>query len=333
MEKNLPKPPLWLVNLTAFCVGTALVVSLVFVLAREAARERYEGQQTLLRTIPSPQNLIDNPFENIELEGKAAIVLDVTRRKVVFERNAEAQLPLASLTKLMTALITAETLPPYTAVEIQPRTEERDVQLKVGERWNLKELLAYTLLTSSNTGADSMAAAAAGYLEGKGTLSNPRIDLGSPFVDAMNQKAEKIGMRQTYFLNPSGLDANLDVSGSYGSAKDVATLLAYIVVQHPSLLEATEQTELVFTAPDGRKIKARNTNERAATIPGIMASKTGLTDLAGGNLAIAFDASFNEPFVIAVLGSSQEGRFIDTEKLVAATVTYLGSGLKSKPIR
>ena len=70
-------------------------------------------------------------------------------------------------------------------------------------------------------------------------------------------------------------------------------------------------------------IDARNTNQETGKFPLLIASKTGYTDLAGGNLALAFDAGFNRPIIIVVLGSSYEGRFADAEKLVWATLAYL----------
>jgi D-alanyl-D-alanine carboxypeptidase len=158
-------------------------------------------------------------------------------------------------------------------------------------------------------------------------INNPNIGREantSTFVHFMNYKAEQLGLTQTYFLNPTGLDENGTVSGGYGSAKDVAVLMSYILKHYPSLLVSTTQEKITVSSLDNRKIGAQNTNSVVSTIPGIIASKTGLTDLAGGNLAIAFDASFGEPFIVVVLGSTEEGRFTDVQKLVAATIDYLG---------
>jgi len=112
-------------------------------------------------------------------------------------------------------------------------------------------------------------------------------------------------------LNETGLDVSNYISGGYGSASDVAKLVAYALKTSPDLFEATLNNSPL------------NTNPYATTTTLLIASKTGLTDLAGGNLAIVFDAGFNHPVISVVLGSSEKGRFIDTQKLIEATFKYL----------
>ena len=68
---------------------------------------------------------------------------------------------------------------------------------------------------------------------------------------------------------------------------------------------------------------AKNTNIDVEKIPGLLASKTGYTTLAGGNLVVAFDASIGRPIIVVVLGSSQEGRFKDVQSLVNASIKYV----------
>ena len=68
--------------------------------------------------------------------------------------------------------------------------------------------------------------------------------------------------------------------------------------------------------------KTKNTDELVNEIPGLIAGKTGYSDLAGGNLAVIFDAGFDHPLAVVVLGSTSEGRFNDVKQLVAAAVKY-----------
>ena len=139
----------------------------------------------------------------------------------------------------------------------------------------------------------------------------------------MNEMAKEIGLTQTYFINPTGLDTNDTVSGGYGSAHDVAKLLEYAVIHTPEIIDSTRYARINFASLSDINHTATNTNSSINAVPGLIASKTGFTDLAGGNLVIAFDAGMNRPIIITVLGSTQNGRFEDIEKLVDASLKSL----------
>ncbi len=99
--------------------------------------------------------------------------------------------------------------------------------------------------------------------------------------------------------------------------------MQYILENHPEILEATKYQTINISSLD--KIHtAKNTNVDVNQIPGLLASKTGYTDMAGGNLGIAFDSSIGRPVVVVVLGSTMDGRFQDVSKLVKASLTYIG---------
>ena len=133
----------------------------------------------------------------------------------------------------------------------------------------------------------------------------------------MNKKAKELNLKQTYFLNESGLDIDeKSLSGSYGSAQDVAMLFDYMVRNKPEILEVTSYNKLELKSEDNKIHNTENTNEIINKIPWVIASKTGYTDLAGGNLVVAFDNGMMRPIIISVLGSTKEGRFKDMKKLV-----------------
>lgn len=270
-----------------------------------------------------------SPFDEINLEAKAAIVFDALENKIIYSLNSEEQLPLASLTKIMTAVIAREILPDYTTITIDSDSikKEGDSGLRVGEKWRVRDLLDFTLLVSSNDGAASLAAAAAAVSTGVGQntegLVNEVVVKEKDFVSQMNEKARSLGLVQTYFMNETGLDLQTQVSGSYGSARDVANLLVYAVEKYPDLFEATRQLVFKVSSLDGKNREAKNTNEAVLKIPGLIASKTGFTDLAGGNLAVLMDAGLGHPIAIVVLGSSEQGRFVDVEKLASTTISFL----------
>lgn len=256
-----------------------------------------------------------NPFENIALEAKAVVVWDVVNKREIFSKNGDLALPLASLTKVMTAVTADKYLPKQEMVRIKEEylAPEGDSGLLAGDLWNQKDLRDFTLLTSSNDGAFALAAVS--------EVSN-EIDSEEEFIQKMNELAVQIGLLNSKFINAHGLDASIDRGGAYGSAKDSALLFEYAMRNIPDLLEATRYKSLTFQSGT-MTYEANNTNTHVDEIPGLIASKTGYTDLAGGNLVIAFNAGLERPIIVSVLGSSKEGRFTDSLALVHAALEYI----------
>jgi D-alanyl-D-alanine carboxypeptidase len=258
-------------------------------------------------------NATSTPFVGIELEARAAIVWDVERAEPIFVKNEGEVLPLASLTKVMTAIVASEAMPrgPVITIAREALGGEGDQGLMPGERWLVEDLIDFTLISSSNDGALALAGAAASD--------------SSAFVRSMNSKAGELTRDGMFFLNPTGLDTTGYVSGGYGSAHDMAALFSYSIKTAPEIFESTTQSEKTFHSVDGISHYAPNTNTITERIPWLMASKTGFTDLAGGNLAIAMDAGLGRPVVIVVLGSTQSGRFRDVEKLIPPTFAHMSN--------
>lgn len=262
---------------------------------------------------PEQITILPNVAEHFSfnLEGESAVVYDLNTGQAIFSYNADKQLPLASLTKVMTALVsaqnlTAEQIITIQAIDLAPLGESG---LVVGEKWTAKNLVDFTLTTSSNDGAAALARAVAGDVP--------------TFTKMMNDQAEAIGLTETYFLNPTGLDLGSQNSGAYGTASDIAVLMAYIATHYPDLMQATEKPSIRVSSLDQIAHYGPNTNKITREIPGLLASKTGFTDLAGGNLAILMDAGLDQKIAIVVLGSSEDGRFRDVKKLSQATINWL----------
>jgi len=256
-----------------------------------------------------------DPFASISLEAQSVYVFDIVKGEPIFELNKNAQLPLASIVKVMTALVASGGALPGTIVEISGEaiSEAGDDNLLVGERWRLSDILDFTVVKSSNDGASAVASAVSAFSFGGGKES---------FIDKMNELAGEIGLKQTYFLNETGLDLNSSTSGAYGSAEDMAKLFIYALKTNPKIFDATQYPTLEVSSKE-LKHNIVNSNNLTASVSGIIASKTGYTDLAGGNLAIIFDAGFMHPVVAVVLGSTQEGRFEDMKELMEATLISL----------
>jgi D-alanyl-D-alanine carboxypeptidase len=282
------------------------------------------GEKALNRKRAIPPS-VPNVFAEVNLEAKSAIVWDVVNKKALFSKNPDMPLPLASLTKVMTAVTTDGKLNDDQQVKItkEDLAPEGDSNLVVGDTWRARDLRDFTLLTSSNDGAFALAAIA----ETK-TINNPPRKISSStniqaeFIKEMNETALTIGLLNSKFFNEHGLDENADRGGAYGSAKDMATLFEYTLKNYPEILEPTRYKNLQFASAE-KIYSAENTNILVDKIPNLIASKTGYTNLAGGNLVVAFDAGLGRPIIVSVLGSTEQGRFTDVQKLVDASLKYI----------
>ncbi|MEK7607826.1 MAG: hypothetical protein AAB484_02825, partial [Patescibacteria group bacterium] len=260
-----------------------------------------------------------NIFPSISIEAKSAYVLEVRTGKILFEKEPELQWPLASLTKLMVAFTASKLVPDYMLVRITSDDvgEEGDTGLFPGEEWNIKKLIDYSLVVSSNDGIRAIASIAGSQIASLSATTS----VDALFVERMNILAREIGLTETYFLNHSGIDVSGTLSGGYGSAKDVALLTAQILKTNSHILEATAFSKINI----GSKNKihdAVNTNKSLEKIPNVLASKTGYTELSGGNVMLAFNTGLDQPIIISILGSSYEGRFNDLNTIVKATLEY-----------
>jgi serine-type D-Ala-D-Ala carboxypeptidase (penicillin-binding protein 5/6) len=269
-------------------------------------------------------------FQNISLKGKGVVVYDIVSNKQIFSKNAEEPLPLASLTKVLTVIVASSRLSDDQKIKMAKEylSAEGDSKFVVDDTWQVKDLRDFTLLTSSNDGALALASVAGGVANVPRPASSENPE--AQFVREMNATATQIGLTNSKFFNEHGLDIVKDdpsahqiaQCGAYGSAKDMAVLFSYALNHYPEILEATKYKNLKI-ASTNEIYTAENTNTFVDKIPNLIASKTGYTDLAGGNLVIVFDVGLNHPIIISILGSTQEGRFEDALKLVDATMNYI----------
>ncbi len=228
-----------------------------------------KNEAVKLRNEIKQQQRIDlaQKINSLSLEAKAVSIYDVEAKEFIYGQNDTLSLPFASLTKTMTVLIALE---------------EKENSI------DLLNLARFTLVSSSNEGAD-------------------KLSLGiDNFILKMNEKAKKIGMENTIFYNPTGLDINENNAGAYGSAQDANILALY----------AFNLTNFFIRTTDLEADNVKNTDILLGKVSNILFSKTGYTELAGGNLTIIWKNKSNKKYAITVLGSSKEGRFSDMEKIL-----------------
>ena len=147
--------------------------------------------------------------EAVEVSATAAVLLDADTGQLLYEKNGDEQMLIASTTKIMTALVALEQAEPDDTVTVtrEHMAEGSSMYLKPGETVRVEELLYGLLLCSGNDAALALTECAGGL---------------EPFVELMNEKAAALGMTHTSFANPNGLDAE----GHYSTARDMAVLAA-----------------------------------------------------------------------------------------------------------
>jgi D-alanyl-D-alanine carboxypeptidase len=250
--------------------------------------------------------------EDLSLKAKAVYVWDVRSQRALYTKNPDESLPIASITKLMTALLAHElvnedesAVVPKSAV-----TEGRSNGLSLGESFNIQALQKLALVASYNDAAYTLGASV-GALLGEGDPTNL-------FVQGMNIRADELGLESLEFKNTTGLDISAVEPGATGSARDVTFLMEFLINNYPDIISVTKLPASRTYNQTGEYHDVENTNDVVSKIPNLIASKTGYTDLAGGNLTIAFDLGYNHPIIITVLGSTRTERFTDVLSLIEA---------------
>lgn len=243
------------------------------------------------------------PFAAVSIKGKAYVVYDVVDKKVIAGKNEESVLPLASITKVMTAVTARMHHDGKTKITISTKSLDGayDIGLRNGQVFDLDELLKYTLVFSSNDGAQAIADGLGGR---------------EVFISQMNTDAANYGLSM-HFTHPAGLDERGEIGGT-GSAVSVARLLGLARKSFPEIFDVTTKPRVSVQSSTGRITGVPNTNQDVYNFSGIEMSKTGYTDKAGGNLAITVDVGVGHPVAIVVLGSTREDRFSDVQKLFVA---------------
>lgn len=244
-------------------------------------------------------------FETVSVQAKAYVLYDVNSKEVIVGRNEHQILPLASITKVMTALTAVHVASSSTRIIVNKNSLDGGYDLGLKERqvWTLDELLKYTLVFSSNDGAQLIADSLLGR---------------KAFIEKMNTYSRELGFPMS-FSQPAGLDVG-DELGGIGSAYDVARMMAYARTTIPAILDATTKTRTNVMASTGEVRGIPNTNQLVNDFIGVEGSKTGFTDSAGGNLVLSVEASLGRPVIIVVLGSTKEARFSDAYALYLALI-------------
>ena len=203
----------------------------------------------------------------VEITAPSAMLVEAETGTVIFEKNADEQRPVASVTKLMTLLLTFEALEEGTVSLEDQVTVSRAAAGQIGSQalldagavYSLKELLKSTIIASANDSAYALAE----YLAGTET----------DFVARMNERAQELGMTDTVYVNCTGLP----VEGQHTTARDVA-LLSCQMCTHPEYFTYGAVWMDTLTHPSGRVTDLTNTNRLVRFYEGCDGLKTGSED-------------------------------------------------------
>jgi D-alanyl-D-alanine endopeptidase (penicillin-binding protein 7) len=244
-----------------------------------------------------------------QLAGGSGAVLAAQDHFFLFTKNADAVQPIASISKLMTAIVFLDNNPGWDKVYKVTAADNipgGHLNLFLGDRVTVKDLF-YTSLVASDNGATMALVHATGLSERE-------------FVTKMNEEANKLGLLNTHFAEPTGLS-----DSNFSTAREVA-IMAQAAFGHPEIRQATTLPEYKFQTLDGRAKDITSTDYllSGATRDSlqVLAGKTGYTDPAGYCFVGLLKGSDGREFISVVLNSrSKNERFIASENLVNWVIT------------
>jgi D-alanyl-D-alanine carboxypeptidase (penicillin-binding protein 5/6) len=249
---------------------------------------------TKLKSSPEISATIELPV----LTAKSSLAFDVQSGAVLYSDNHDEKLPIASLTKLMTAVVAVGKLD-YDSTATITKDDVRVIGTNMGllpeEKIKVIDLLKGLLISSSNDAAKALARTSAGSEQN--------------FVALMNQKAKALDMYSTHFSNSTGLDS----FDNYSTAHDLTRIVSEFI-KNPVLNEIAETKEAEVKSIDGKiSHKLITTNKLLLEDPTVIGLKTGFTALAKGNLIIR--AKENRGEIVTIILNSDD-RETDTKKLM-----------------
>jgi D-alanyl-D-alanine carboxypeptidase len=268
-----------------------------------------EGDRMRLPSLPkaglrTPEKLSENRSLGIETTAKAALVYDVATGAVLFEKNADEKLSLASITKLMTALVFLDTESDWkNKIELKKEDDEEGgiFYARSPEKIRRQDLFNMMLIGSTNNAAIALSRSSGFKRE--------------EFIEKMNVKSKELGLGSLFFTDSSGLD-----SKNIGTAKDVAKLLFY-ALQSEKIREAIGQERYIFKVEEsGKTYYVKSTDDLLSGFLNrdpykIIGGKTGYTNEAGYNLAVEIEKEGHRIIVVVLGSASAEDRFSEVKGL------------------
>lgn len=226
----------------------------------------------------------------LDLSAKSAILVDQETNEIIYQKDSNQQLPPASITKVLTLALALEQFKPQDLITISQTASEQisnKINMKPGEKIKTDDLLYGLMMISANDAAWALADAFPGGF--------------SKFMKKMNEKVELLGLKNTHFKNPAGLDDE----GHFSSAFDIATMTRYNLIKHPQFLQyagKTKEHSVYMTEHNEPHWWFGHLSAMLKRYPGMIAAKTGYTDEALSTYVGVAERN-GRRLVVVILGS------------------------------
>ena len=276
-----------------------------------------------------------------QLYANAAVLMDASSGRVLFGKNEDTLLAMASTTKIMTCILVLEMGNPDDTLEISSYAASMPkvkLNVRCGEVYRVKDLLYSLMLESHNDAAVALAEYVGKKELEEDLQSKPASEYTmeeskravAAFAKLMNQKAAELGCEHTCFITPNGLDATETITTATGevltrehgtTAAELARIMSYCIMQSPqkdAFLKITQTLSYQFEA-NGRNYFCNNHNAFLSMMPGAISGKTGFTNKAGYCYVGALERD-GKTFVVALLAcgwpNNKNYKWSDTRKLM-----------------
>jgi len=263
--------------------------------------DRVDDQRVYVLPISGPNYIpiFDSSVSQPTIGAKSALVYDTRSSRFLYEKNRKIKLPIASLTKVLSAVVVLENLDLNDIVTISEESIKVDGErqdLYLGEKISVRNLLKLMLIESSNDASYAIAAHAQSQ--------------GIDFVGSMNTKARALNMPDSYFIDSAGLN-----DSGYSTAEDLIKLVEYSLNYQEIWDISAEKTAIIESSDERIKHTATSTNRLLGLVKDIIGGKTGYTEGAGQCMILVTSVpGYPSKLVSIVLGS--DDRFGDTQKLI-----------------
>lgn len=251
------------------------------------------------------------------LDAQYAVVMD-EEGTVFFERDSHTATKIASVTKIMTAVVAMETAEEGLPIKVSQRAAqvgESSASLQEGDVMTFEDALKALMIPSGNDAAIALAESIGEQLSG-GSVQGK--DAETLFVELMNKKADELGLDHSVFTNPHGLDDGIHEANQQSCAMDVA-ILSREAMKNDFFREtvATKETEIPVTRSNGTSVNIllESTDEMLGAYEGACGIKTGFTSAAGSCFSGAVNRGKGDLYAVVLDSSSDQVRFVDTTAL------------------